>query len=133
MKGATCWKSRYLAVIAESSKPQPKASKLKCRKINGSANAHLVAAAVLAAGLDGIDRGVEPPAEVSGDSYRADGARSLPRSLNAALDALEVDEALVELLGRELVDAFVTLKRYEADRFDAYVTDWEVSEYAAHL
>lgn len=108
-------------------------ARLEIRAGDGSANSHLVAAAVLAAGLDGIERRLEPPAPVSGDAYRGGELAPLPRTLNAALDALEADERLVELLGPELVAAFLTLKRYEAERFDAYVTDWEVEEYAAHL
>jgi glutamine synthetase len=108
-------------------------ARLEIRGGDGSANAHLAIAAVLAAGLDGLERELEPPAGVTGVAYRNDGTRPLPRTLSAALDLLEADEYLVSILGRELVDAFTTLKRYEAERFDAYVTDWELEEYAAHL
>ena len=108
-------------------------ARLEVRAGDAGANAHLVAAAVLAAGLDGLERRVEPPAAVSGDAYRADSARPLPRTLHAALDELERDAVLVEGLGAGLAEAFLTLKRYESERFDAYVTDWEVEEYAAHL
>ena len=108
-------------------------ARLEVRAGDGSANAHLITAAVLAAGLDGLERQIEPPTAVRGDAYHAGTGRPLPRTLTAALDALEADTVLAGSLGAGLVDAFVTLKRYEAKRFDAYVTDWEVEEYAAHL
>jgi len=107
-------------------------TRLEIRAGDGSANAYLVAAGVLAAGLDGIRRELEPPAAVNGDGYRA-GAPPLPRTLGESLDRLESDEVLAAALGPELVRAFVTLKRHEVERFEAFVTDWEVEEYAAHL
>jgi glutamine synthetase len=119
-------------------------SRVEIRAGDGSACAHLVTAAVLLAGLDGIARELEPPPPVVGDAYRLDndhaGSR-LPVDLAAALDALEADTVLVELLGAQLVDTFVAMKRFEVERFaDAVgpfdrdtVSDWEREEYAAHL
>ena len=111
---------------------------------DGAANAHLIVAAILLAGLDGIERELEPPEPVVGDAYRADDAHAgtrLPGDLGAALDALEADEALVDRLGGPLVDTFLTMKRFELERFAQEVgeldvetvSEWEVQEYAAHL
>jgi glutamine synthetase len=119
-------------------------ARVEIRTGDGSANAHLIVAAVLLAGLDGIERGLEPPEPVAGDAYRADEAHAgtkLPADLGAALDALEADTALVEQLGAELVATFMAMKRFEVERFaDAVgeldletVTAWEVEEYASHL
>jgi glutamine synthetase len=119
-------------------------SRVEIRTGDGSACAHLITAAILLAGLDGIERGLEPPEPVVGDAYRADDAHAgtkLPGTLEAALDALEADTALVEALGKPLVSTFVTMKRFEASRFAEEVgvldvetvTDWEIQEYAAHL
>ncbi|HEX6026345.1 MAG TPA: glutamine synthetase, partial [Solirubrobacter sp.] len=77
-------------------------------------------------GLDGIERALEPPPP------RVPGA-PLPRDLGAALDRLEADDELVAALGGELVAAFVRLKRSEVERFNAWVSDWELDEYADHL
>lgn len=119
-------------------------SRVEIRTGDGSANAHLITAAILLAGLDGIERELEPPAPVVGDAYRMDddhaGTR-LPSDLGAALDALEADEQLVEKLGAQLVSTFVAMKRFEVERFAESVgeldvetvTPWEVEEYAAHL
>ena len=119
-------------------------SRIEIRTGDGSANAHLITAAILLAGLDGIERELEPPAPVVGDAYRMDDAHAgsrLPSDLGAALDALEADEQLVEKLGEQLVSTFLAMKRFEVERFAESVgeldvetvTAWEVKEYAAHL
>ena len=119
-------------------------ARLEIRAGDGSACAHLITAAVLVAGLDGIERGLEPPAAVVGDAYRADDAHAgtkLPADLGTALDALEADTALVHALGPELASTFLAMKRFEVERFtDAVgeldadvVTEWELEEYVAHL
>jgi glutamine synthetase len=111
-------------------------SRIEVRAGEGGANAHLVTAALLLAGLDGIERGLEPPLPVSGDAYRLDEAASgarLPGDLGAALDALEVDAWLRGGLGEELVATFLAMKRFELERYARWVSDWELDEYAAHL
>ena len=119
-------------------------ARVEVRTGDGAANAHLIVAAILLAGLDGIERELEPPEPVVGDAYRADDAHAgtrLPGDLGAALDALEADEALVDRLGGPLVDTFLTMKRFELGRFAQEVgeldvetvSEWEVQEYAAHL
>ena len=57
----------------------------------------------------------------------------LPQTLPAALDALEADTALAEVLGEYFVGSFLTYKRNEVERFERFVTDWEFREYAYHL
>jgi len=121
-----------------------KRARIEIRTGDGAACAHLITAAILLAGLDGIERGLEPPEAVSGDAYRADEAHAgsrLPADLGAALDALEADDALVESLGRPLVATFLAMKRFEVQRFaeavgeldPEVVTEWELEEYATHL
>jgi glutamine synthetase len=119
-------------------------SRVEIRTGDGSANAHLITAALLLAGLDGIERELAPPEPVAGDAYRLDEAHAgsrLPADLGAALDALEADAWLGERLGEELVATFVAMKRFEVERFGQEVGEldpevvsaWEVEEYAAHL
>jgi glutamine synthetase len=119
-------------------------ARVEVRTGDGSANAHLITAAILLAGLDGIERVLEPPEPVVGDAYRADEAHAgtrLPLDLAAALDALEADAWLADRLGAELVATFLAMKRFEVERFGEAVGEldlevvsaWEVEEYAAHL
>ena len=63
---------------------------------------------------------------------RRDGAATVCRSLGAALEALEASTALPDMLGRDLVDAFLAVKRHEWRRFTEHVTDWELAEYLPH-
>ena len=119
-------------------------SRIEIRTGDGSACAHLITAALLIAGLDGIERSLAPPEPVVGDSYRMDDAHAgtrLASDLGSALDALEADTVLVDALGHQLVHTFVTMKRDEVARFaDAVgeldpevVTEWELREYASYL
>lgn len=109
-------------------------ARIEVRAGDGAANAHLIVAALLAAGLDGIQRELEPPPPLHGSAYRAaETGRPLPRSLEAALDLFADDAVLVSALGEELVETFVRMKRFEVARFNAWVTDWELDEYANHL
>ena len=119
-------------------------ARVEIRAGDGSACAHLITAAILLAGLDGIERELVPPEPVVGDGYRADAEHAgsrLASGLGVALDALEADERLVEGLGRQLVATFVAMKRFEVERFAEQVgeldvevvSQWELEEYAAHL
>jgi glutamine synthetase len=119
-------------------------ARVEIRTGDGAACSHLITAAVLLAGLDGIDRELHAPEPVVGDAYRADEAHAgsrLPADLGAALDALEADSALLDALGPELAGTFVAMKRFEVERFTQVVgeldveqvTEWELAEYASHL
>lgn len=94
-------------------------------------NPYHLLAAIYAAGLDGIRRGLEPPPVISGrDPYAATDLPPVPLDLESALAALEQDEVLVEMLGHEFVRSYTALKQSELARFRDHVTDWEVNEYA---
>ena len=54
-------------------------------------------------------------------------------SLPAALDALEADTELTDVLGKDFAASFLSYKRNEVERFQRHVTDWEFTEYAYHL
>jgi glutamine synthetase len=114
------------------------------RTADGAACPHLIIAALLLAGLDGIERELTPPDPVVGDSYRLDDAHAgstLPSDLGAALDALEADAALTRAVGDDLIGTFLAMKRFEVERFAEEVgkldvetvSAWEIEEYASHL
>jgi glutamine synthetase len=112
------------------------ATRIELRVGDGAANPYLAIAATLAAGADGIRRGLAPPPPVSGDAYHADpeiAGPPLPSTLETALDALEQDAVLTEALGGPIVDTFLTVKRFEVQRHREWVSDWDIAEYIHHL
>jgi glutamine synthetase len=105
---------------------------------DAAANPYLATAALIAAGLDGIDRRLDPGPEVTDDLFdctlaqlRERGIGLLPQSLSQALDALEADAVISGALGEELTREFLRLKRDEWTQWACHVTPWERDRYAA--
>ncbi len=105
---------------------------------DASANPYLATATLIAAGLDGIDRGLDPGPAITADLFtwspaqvRAHGLGLLPQSLDEALDALEGDEVVCDALGETLTAEFLRLKRAEWIEFARHVSPWELARYAA--
>ena len=101
------------------------------RAPSGMSNPYLVAAAVLAAGLLGIEQELElpPPARPPAEEHPED-HEPLPVDLRESLAALEQDADIRDLLGEQFVEAYTVMRRYELQRFEDHVTDWEFAEYA---
>jgi glutamine synthetase len=102
---------------------------------DGSANPYLATAAVIAAGLDGVERKLEPGEPVVDSLYdatpaqlRRRGIKVLPQNLKEALDAFEKDAVVKGALG-VLAEDFVELKRREWVEYMRHVSDWEVDNY----
>ncbi|MFJ9538276.1 glutamine synthetase family protein [Streptomyces sp. NPDC101225] len=108
-------------------------ARLELRLGDASANPYLLIAGTVAAALLGVRAGEEPPSPLEGYGYDTTRAALLPQTLSAALDALEADTALTEVLGKAFTSSFLTYKRDELARFGRHVTDWEFTEYAYHL
>ena len=100
-----------------------------------SANPYLAMAAILAAGLDGIENKIDPGDPAPGDIYAAEPGtfETVTFWMQDALADFKADKVLCEALGPELVQAFLALKEHELERFRTTVTDWEFKEYAYHL
>lgn len=116
------------AMIRVQGQPGDPGAHLENRLGEPAANPYLYMAANLAAGLDGIRRGLTPPPMVTSDPYSAD-ATPLPTSLWEAVDALDSDPFFRDALGPEIVDFVIMMKRAEVARFLSTVTDWEQNEY----
>lgn len=90
---------------------------------------YVALAAVLAAGLDGIKRQINPEqALVHGDAYTSS-AQQLPKSLGEAVTVLEQDDWARETFGRDFLSHYLALRQTENQRFMRHVTDWERTEY----
>jgi glutamine synthetase len=112
------------------------ATRVEMRLADGSANPYLATAALLFAGLDGMQRELTPPPAVAGLVYELpeeEQGDPIPLTLDAALEALEADSALRDAMGPALVDTFLTIKRFELERYHHHVSDWDLAEYAHHL
>jgi glutamine synthetase len=112
--------------------------RLEVRSPDGTCNPYLLAAAIMAAGLDGVRRKLDPGPSTDYDIAHPGALGSapgelppqFPRSMDAALDGLEADQSLRELVGPALIDAYIKVKRIEWAKFMTYVTDWEYRYYA---
>ena len=124
------WGPDNRTVYARIPRERGKATRVENRAGDGTANAYLASAAAIFAGLDGLDRELDPGEPIHGDAYALEGGYPLmPFSLAEALDALAADEYFRRALGDQFVQAFVTMKRSEVSRFASAVTDWELREY----
>ena len=103
--------------------------RIECRIPGADVNPHLAFAAALASGLDGIERGLEPPAAYDGDVYDATDVPLLPRSLREATDLFERSDFARGAFGDDVVDHYTHFFRTEQAAFDASVTDWERQRY----
>ncbi|MEU6067036.1 MULTISPECIES: glutamine synthetase family protein [Streptomyces] len=108
-------------------------ARLELRLGDASANPYLAIAGTAAAALLGVLAAEEPPAPLEGYGYDTARSDMLPTTLAAALDALEADTALADVLGKDFTSSFLSYKRDEVERFQRHVTDWEFTEYAYHL
>ena len=107
--------------------PGDAASRIENRAGEPGANPYLAMAAQIAAGLDGVDRALDPGAP-STAPYEGP-APLLPRSLPEALAALSGDRCLSDAAGSGFIDYYTRLKQAEIDRFMLEVTAWEQAEY----
>ena len=110
-----------------------KATRLESRIADGSASAYLACASHIFAGLDGVERKLDPGPPTVAIYEPPVERQTMPFSLAEALDALEQDAYLRQCMGEQFVHAFLALKRDEARRFSLAVTDWELREYVDAL
>jgi glutamine synthetase len=94
---------------------------VELKPVDVTSNPYLALAAVLAAGMEGIERGLDPgeptmvdPATLDDEERASRGIRPLPASLDVALDALEEDAVLIEAFGEPLVRTHVAVARAQA-------------------
>lgn len=104
-----------------------KSIRIECRVGGSDLNPYLAISAMLAAGMDGINRKLELEDEFTGDAYAAEKARGIPQSLREAAIALDGSTMLREAMGDDVIDHYVRAANWEQEEFDRIVTDWEVA------
>jgi glutamine synthetase len=103
--------------------------RVECRIPGADANPYLAYAALIAAGLDGIERRIDPGPAFRGDVYRAAEVPRIPRSLPAAIEAFDRSPLARQAFGGDVVDHLLHFARTEQASFEHVVTDFERRRY----
>jgi len=99
--------------------------RIESRIPGADANPYLALAAMLAAGLDGIERQIEPAAAFQGDVYANEALPHVPRTLHEAINALEGSDFARNAFGTDIIAHYLHFARTEERKFNEAVTDWE--------
>jgi glutamine synthetase len=138
-----CWAHRNRSALVRVPMYKPgkeKATRVELRSPDPACNPYLAFSVMLAAGLDGIRRGLELPVDVTDNIYEMSeaerttlGIGQLPESLNEAVNAMEQSELVREALGDQVFEWFIRNKRMEWQDYRTRVTQWEQDSYMAIL
>lgn len=111
----------------------PEGGRFECRLVDGSANLYLAKAGILAAGLEGIEKHLQPGKRLDENMFvrglEFPELQTLPTSLLEALQCLEQDSLLMTTLGDEGAKTLLDFKYQEWNNHNAEGTDWERSQY----
>ena len=103
-----------------------KAIRIECRIGGADLNPYLAFAALLAAGLAGLEEKLKLPAAYSGDAYNEAKLAEVPKTLREASEALSKSKMLRAALGDAVVDHYVRTADWEQFEYDRRITDWEL-------
>jgi glutamine synthetase len=124
------------ALVRKPAARVPAASRIELRSPDPSCNPYLAFAAMIHAGLDGIENDLECPDPVRENIYEFDEEKreeydidTLPANLGEAVDALEQDEVVLDALGPHTAEKFVEAKRQEFEEYLVDVSEWELDRY----
>jgi glutamine synthetase len=98
--------------------------RVECRIPGADANPYVAFAAIIAAGLDGIERKIEPPPMLSGNLYGNKDVSQIPRTLGDAIAAAESSPWVRAVLGDDVLDHYLFFARVEKSKFENTVTTW---------
>jgi len=101
--------------------------RVECRIGGSDLNPYLAQAAMLAAGIDGIEKSMALPPATRGDVYDASDAADIPRTLRAATESLRNSDFLRGAMGDDVIDHYTRCAEWEQEEYDRVVTDWEVA------
>ncbi|MGV8938846.1 MAG: glutamine synthetase family protein [Allorhizobium sp.] len=104
-----------------------KAIRIECRVGGSDINPYLAMAALIAAGIDGIENKLELEPEFSGDAYGAGEIREIPNTLRAATATMTGSAMLRSAFGDDVIDHYTRAAEWEQEEYDRRVTDWEVA------
>jgi len=135
-----CWgrvnRSALIRIPMVTQSKAQEGARLELRCPDPSCNPYLAFAAMLRAGLDGIENELQPPPPVEENVYGFSDEKlkemdinTLPSNIGEAVDALAKDEIFRDMMGEELITHFINAKNQEWREFLMQVTEWEVERY----
>ena len=130
------WSASNRSALIRIPAARGQSTRVELRCPDPSCNPYLALAVCLAAGLDGIERGLVPPEEVTENIFsmdartRADnGIDNLPGTLFEALELMKRDPLMADTLGPHAYESFLAGKYHEWDTYRTQVTEWETEQY----
>ena len=130
------WSASNRSALIRIPASRGQSTRVELRSPDPSCNPYLELAVCLAAGLDGIEKGMVPPAEVTENIFvmdeatrKANGIDSLPGSLEEALVALKADPLILDTLGEHIAQNYIAGKEKEWDEYRTRVSSWEREKY----
>lgn len=130
------WSASNRSALIRIPAARGQSTRLELRCPDPSCNPYLSLAVCLAAGLDGIEKGLTPPAEITENIFAMDtaaraaaGIASLPGSLAEAIEELKQDELIKATLGEHVVTHYIAGKEKEWDEYRTRVSNWELDKY----
>ncbi len=130
------WSASNRSALIRIPAARGKATRVELRNPDPSCNPYLAVAVCLAAGLDGIANKLTPPPEIVENIFEMDKATraahhidGLPGSLREALDELEKDQLILDVLGEHVAENYIEGKRKEWNEYRTHVTSWETEKY----
>jgi glutamine synthetase len=129
-----------LVRVPVAKRGKAESTRMEYRAPDPACNPYLAFAAVLAAGLKGVDEGYDLPAEAAANLYEmtpeellADGIQSLPGNLHEAVAEMEKSELMAETLGEHVFEWFIRNKRAEWAEYKTQVSQFEIDRYLPAL
>ena len=130
------WSASNRSALIRIPASRGQGTRVELRSPDPSCNPYLAFAVCLAAGLDGIEKGMTPPAEITENIFKMDaGARSahgieaLPGTLEEAIAALREDPLILSALGEHVAESYIEGKEKEWDEYRTRVSSWEREKY----
>jgi glutamine synthetase len=113
--------------------PAGRNTRIENRLGGADANPYILAAVMVAAGIDGIRRRLDPGPPTASNLFKEITFPRLPANPAEGLDAFLSDDELVQALGSTFSTTYAEMLRFDWERFLRHVTDWEISEYREML
>ena len=130
------WAASNRSALIRIPASRGQSTRVELRSPDPACNPYLELAVLLAAGLDGIEKGMVPPAEITENIFQMDddaraaaGIDSLPGSLEEAIKAMQADPMVLETLGGHVSENYIEGKAKEWDEYRTRVSSWEREKY----